>query len=565
MRYRVSLRLGDLITAKRIRRARRGEPREACDFACSLGLHMLWAHKPGLGLPLYRWRAQAINFPKLLPDGLTHVPLPDNPADDCETMVLEQGVGDVLYHLGHLKAVAPDATYRFVGEARYAALIARAFPNARFQTLAAARAEISGSRVHLSGDVLSRALERLGRFGPLAPLWHAGPAQGQDPRIGICWRGGSGQNRREERHIPLAFFLDMLPRDQRYVCLQHDVTDAERGLLQRDGRIDMPLVNLTGSVSTVLSLVARLRGVVSVDSANLHFAGLAGTPVLALTGRRTHWYWRETAQVEAIYPKATTLARADLGWGDIAVWRDGLPEPRRPDMAVPFLKGNVPARERPILVAGLPRSGTSMLMRVLQEQGLWVGETVGRTPENPFGFFENRRIRDVYVKGILRGAEADPAGVTSLPPLEALPPYPALRAQLYRVLKAQGHTEEAVWGFKDPKLTLVWPVFAAAFPAATWVIVTRPLDEVVDSLCRTSFMSRHSVDSDYWRSFAACYQGRLDRLKSAHPKCHLIDAAALRGGDDTAVARLCADAGLAFDPARISTAIAPDMMRRSHG
>ena len=71
--------------------------------------------------------------------------------------------------------------------------------------------------------------------------------------------------------------------------------------------------------------------------------------------------------------------------------------------------------DRPILVTGLPRSGTSIVAGSLKRCGAWLGRTVGRGHSNPKGFFENRTLREQVNKGILEALGSDPLGVSSLP------------------------------------------------------------------------------------------------------------------------------------------------------
>ena len=52
----------------------------------------------------------------------------------------------------------------------------------------------------------------------------------------------------------------------------------------------------------------------------------------------------------------------------------------------------------PILVTGLPRSGTSLTTGCLHACGAWVGNTVK-------GFYENEAIRETVVKKFLRAGK----------------------------------------------------------------------------------------------------------------------------------------------------------------
>ena len=72
--------------------------------------------------------------------------------------------------------------------------------------------------------------------------------------------------------------------------------------------------------------------------------------------------------------------------------------------------------DSPILVTGLPRSGTSMVAGILAEIGIFTGPTIAGGESNPKGFFENEAIREGIIKVILKSRDFCPLGVTSLPP-----------------------------------------------------------------------------------------------------------------------------------------------------
>ncbi len=170
----------------------------------------------------------------------------------------------------------------------------------------------------------------------------------------------------------------------------------------------------------------------------------------------------------------------------------------------------------PIFVLGIPRSGTSMITGALHLCGAWIGETVPGGPSNPEGFFENVALRERVLKPMLERQGADPLGVRSLPDLDRLMPLPDFKNDVLRHLMREGYPgDERVWLYKDCKLALLWPLWREAFPDARWVIVRRPLEDIVRSCLRTRFMSQHSLDPDFWRSWISEYERRLEALKSS--------------------------------------------------
>ena len=546
MRYRLALRQRDPATAKRLRTDPEVTEKERDDFRTTAGLYLLWAHRYRQGFPLYAARHNAILFPKVMPRALTHTPLPDDPRQDEDTIILEQGLGDVLFHLAHIKHEGVHQTSRFVGLPQYGPIIRRYFPDARYTRHQDLGATPSRPKAHLAADFVGRGYARSGRVA--APITLDQPIRFKDepPVWGICWRGGSGQNRREERHIPLRMFLDLLPRDGRYLALQFDLRDDERELLLADGRCMVPLSPVTANPVHTIDMIRGLAGVISVDSANWHMAGLCQVPILAIMNRTPHWFWGPEARAESAYASATTISKDALTAAEVVAWMD---HTRTAFQERPPLGRPAPAvrPRQPVFLVGLPRSGTSMTTRVLHDHGLWLGETVPGNAENPQGYFESRAIREGIVKPMLTQLGADPLGVRSLPPWDVLPPDPTLRRRVGKVLKDEGFSGLGAWGFKDPKLTLLWRVFDQAFPDALWVIVTRRRDKVIESLCRTSFMARHSTSPEYWIPFCNAYQHRLDLLRQSGARVIDVDSDALSAGNLDQIMKVVDAAGLTFD------------------
>ncbi len=558
MRYRLALRQKDFATAARIRRQPGISERERLDFRCSLGLHLIWRHRYKWGFHFYKDRWRAINFPNVLPSPLTYHPLAD-PASDPPRVVLEQGMGECLLALMHLR---PSPPAEIIAEPRYRQLVARVLPDTRFIPVNAIPAALCDAPAILSADLFGRAWQRTGSFAPPGPLTTPLRDHGAAPIYGICWRGGSGQNRREERHIPLHLFLDLLPRGARYVPLQFDITPEERQLLAGDGRCQPPLLDVRLNPDMVLQMIRRLAGVVSVDSANWHFAGAAGVPLLALMNARAHWFWGPDADAAWTYVNATTLAKTDMSQATVGAWmqRADLAYRRRP---VPATAPEGPPARRPVLVAGLPRSGTSMIMRILSLHGLWLGGTLPASPANPHGFFENRALKDQMIKKILSDLGADPNGVTALPDTENMPILPELDQRILTMLSREGHDGSGLWAFKDPKLTLIWPMMTQAFPRAHWVVTRRDRRALIDSLTRTTFMARHSSDPEYWAMFCAAYEQRLDALSQSGARVSHVDTDALANGDHTALAGVLRAAGVTPDRRHFRAAIDAGLFTRS--
>jgi len=189
---------------------------------------------------------------------------------------------------------------------------------------------------------------------------------------------------------------------------------------------------------------------------------------------------------------------------------------------------------KPVLILGLPRSGTSMITGLLQLSGLWLGDTVpGGTQENMKGFFESKIIREQITKMILARLGCDPLGVQKLPDLNALPDGRGMRNLVLKAISIDKYDGNSRWGYKDAKTSLIWPMWRDAFPAATYIIVERDPEEVVRSCLNTSFMKQHSTDPDYWRQFINEYQKRLTILENSQEMVMKINSNDIVRGDLT--------------------------------
>lgn len=553
--YRFALQTGSIGRAKEIRASRKHLHAE---FGWSASLRCLWDGKLKQGLKLYPHRHGAVNFGSFLPEGAVYQTLGSGAGDEIDAMFLEQGVGDVLLHLALMATVRCVPPKLIVGPPQLRTFVKRFFKSVEFRPSGVVYDDLKGAKMHASGDYLAVAQNEMNGLKPAPFLSKA--RRPLFPKIGVCWRGGSAQNRREQRRYNLEHFLDLLPIGPSYVALQPDLLDEECRLLLETGRVQTPDFDIRSDIEGLFDMISGLAGVICVDSANLHLAGLANVPAYVLMNAKKHWYWGTNGNVSDVYPSASAIPRhlaskADLqGW--ISQCQAGLPT--RGPAFVKQLNA-----DGPILITGIPRSGTSMISNCLQQAGLWLGATIQPNGDNPRGFFENREIRERILKPNLKVVGADPLGVLRLPDLAALAPDPKLRERVLAIFSQQGHDGQSRWGYKEPKLSLSWPLWAEAFPDATWVIVERDIEAVVKSCLNTNFMNRHSCDAEFWRTFASRYRERLDNLADTVPNVVRISSDDVIAGDYTALTKLAARLDLDWTQSCVAQ-IVPGLFNRVH-
>lgn len=149
---------------------------------------------------------------------------------------------------------------------------------------------------------------------------------------------------------------------------------------------------------------------------------------------------------------------------------------------------------RPILVTGMPRSGTSLTARALALMGAWTGPTRVGDERNPYGYYENDYITKATTFGVVKGTSAldyvDPHLYAQDPD------WKRSMAQMFRgralsIIRSQGYEDGSPWLYKHPSINIVWELWRMAFPSARWVITNRPVENTNGAIFRY-YKGRHS-------------------------------------------------------------------------
>lgn len=153
-----------------------------------------------------------------------------------------------------------------------------------------------------------------------------------------------------------------------------------------------------------------------------------------------------------------------------------------------------------ILIAGAPRSGTSLVTGIIRDLGANLGDRVNRLNENT-------NIRETLLKPYLKHIGADPLGQNPLPSNDFWPRQPNLAKTVLNFIP-----EGEPRAYKDPKLTLCWPAWHEAFPKAKWVLVRRNSEAIADSCMRTDFMNAFK-HREAWKEFVRQHEIRFEKMK----------------------------------------------------
>jgi hypothetical protein len=170
----------------------------------------------------------------------------------------------------------------------------------------------------------------------------------------------------------------------------------------------------------------------------------------------------------------------------------------------------------PVVIAGMHRSGTSMVTRLLNLSGLYLGkeeDLLAHTKDNPEGFWENAKFQKIN-DAILTSF----GGGWDLPPLlevnwERSPHLTALSHEARQAIAEI--SQQPVWGWKDPRNSLTFPFWKRLIPDSKIVICLRNPFEVYHSLSR-----RGAASSSFSYNLWLRYNEQL--IKSTKPEERII-------------------------------------------
>ena len=200
---------------------------------------------------------------------------------------------------------------------------------------------------------------------------------------------------------------------------------------------------------------------------------------------------------------------------------------------------------KPILITGLPRSGTSLTAGCINLCGAFGGKLVPGNTQNIKGFFENMAIREPYIKEFLRKNGFCPVGVKSIPPIDYQFVEGPFRENVKEIIIKQGY-KDGQWFLKDVKLKLVWTLWQQAFPEAKWVVTTRPKAAIIESCKNTSFMRTHKFTDEQWGDWHdACYEHLLNLAKNIDVQYVSTDE--LANGDTSQIKGVIEKLGLSYN------------------
>ncbi len=132
-----------------------------------------------------------------------------------------------------------------------------------------------------------------------------------------------------------------------------------------------------------------------------------------------------------------------------------------------------------LIVAGFHRSGTSLVCRLLDRAGLFLGyELVGANPSNPYGHFEDVEVLELHRQIMTDNGLSWQVDAPFLPVLTG-----EHWRRMRRVIERRDE-EHGLWGFKDPRVCLFLMVWKHLLPNAKVLVVYRHFSDTTYSLGR---------------------------------------------------------------------------------
>jgi len=154
-----------------------------------------------------------------------------------------------------------------------------------------------------------------------------------------------------------------------------------------------------------------------------------------------------------------------------------------------------------VCIAGMHRSGTSMVSRMLNLCGVYLGQDNELLPanfDNPEGFWENINFIEINEKILskFKGSWDNPPVFE--PGWETSPLLDDIRLEAEKLVQAMN--SRPVWGWKDPRTSITFPFWSNLIPDLKVIVCVRNPLEVAQSLeDRNNFPTGSSLE--LWRKY----------------------------------------------------------------
>jgi tetratricopeptide (TPR) repeat protein len=147
--------------------------------------------------------------------------------------------------------------------------------------------------------------------------WHTLLGERSRPRIGLVWSGNRNNWIDPRRSIRLADWVKHLPAEFQYFCVQKDVREADRAVLDSSPFI-VSLDDHLQDFSDTAALCACMDVVISVDTSVAHLNGALGNETWMLLPFTPDWRWMLDRNDSPWYPTMKLYRQKTAGdWNEV--------------------------------------------------------------------------------------------------------------------------------------------------------------------------------------------------------------------------------------------------------
>jgi hypothetical protein len=199
-----------------------------------------------------------------------------------------------------------------------------------------------------------------------------------------------------------------------------------------------------------------------------------------------------------------------------------------------------------VFVATCPRSGSSMDCGILERCGAFGGNTIGSTPANQRGIYENRHLNSIALNPILSKIGINsPRGLLTLSKAGGFDG--ELMAEfgdnLTYGFNSQGY-ESGVAYFKNGIYTFMFDGIDKHFPNAVWILPKRKIDNVMKSTRKL----REGATDEAIMADIKDYHTMYDHIvEVCGERAHVLDNDKVAAGDFTHIKSIVESLGLEWD------------------
>jgi len=145
--------------------------------------------------------------------------------------------------------------------------------------------------------------------------WQKQLGERRRPRIGLVWSGNPRQGNDRNRSFRLASWIEHLPRELDYVCLQKDIRPQDEPTLAANpwiARYELGTLTDTAALCECLDLV------ITVCTSVSHLSGALGKPTWVMLAYNADWRWLIDRSDSPWYPTVTLYRQQAIGdWNGV--------------------------------------------------------------------------------------------------------------------------------------------------------------------------------------------------------------------------------------------------------